>query len=112
MRGSYDAGDNGEVTFADFLKLADNFGSTDAAWEDGDFDGNGKVESTDFLILANNFGQFRPKLDVAVSTAEIAVTSLTQTRVLTSATDRVFDDFKEEPTRVEFLAPQCKRLAG
>ena len=53
-----DADGNGEVAFADFLLLAQNFGKqVDAVWADGDFNGDGKVEFADFLILAENFGK-------------------------------------------------------
>ena len=49
---------DGEVDFADFLVLSNNFGKTvDAVWADGDFDGDGKVEFADFLILSGNFKQ-------------------------------------------------------
>lgn len=51
-----DADFNGEVDFADFLKVSDNFEQA-ASWSDGDFDGNGLVQFGDFLILANNFGK-------------------------------------------------------
>jgi hypothetical protein len=50
-----DADGNGEVAFADFLALANNFG-TDAGYEGGDFNCDGDVAFTDFLALANNFG--------------------------------------------------------
>lgn len=56
-----DADNNGEVAFADFLILADNFGKVvDAAFEEGDFDGNGTIDFADFLILSDNFGNRRP----------------------------------------------------
>ena len=58
-----DVDDNGEVAFADFLKLSSNIGSIDAVWEDGDLDGNGKVEFADFLILSANFGNKRPNVE-------------------------------------------------
>ena len=44
------------VDFKDFLILANNFGTSDALWSDGDTDGNGTVNFTDFLRLAANFG--------------------------------------------------------
>ena len=56
-----DADDDGEVAFADFLLLANNFGKeVDAVWAEGDFDGDGKVAFADFLILSENFGRTRP----------------------------------------------------
>ena len=51
-----DADGDGQVAFPDFLRLAANFGKTDAAWEDGDFNGDGEVTFADFLMLADNFG--------------------------------------------------------
>ena len=47
---------NGKVEFADFLVLADNFGSDATDHTTGDIDCNGKVEFSDFLVLADNFG--------------------------------------------------------
>ena len=41
---------------ADFLALAANFNKTDATWPEGDFDGSGTVDFADFVILADNFG--------------------------------------------------------
>lgn len=56
-----DVDNDGEVAFADFMALAENFGKeVDAVWEQGDFDSNGKVDFTDFLVLAENFGAKRP----------------------------------------------------
>ena len=53
-----DTNGDGAVNFQDFLKLASNFGDTDAAFaaEDGDFDGDSIVGFSDFLLLAQNFG--------------------------------------------------------
>ena len=50
---------NGDCTvdFADFLILADKFGTIVPPGTMGDIDGNGTVDFTDFLILASNFGQ-------------------------------------------------------
>jgi hypothetical protein len=50
-----DADLNGSVEFADFLLLADAFG-TSGKWSDGDFDGNANIGFPDFLLLAANFG--------------------------------------------------------
>lgn len=47
---------DGDVDFADFLQLSNNFGSTNAVWSDGDLDGDGNVAFADFLILSQNFG--------------------------------------------------------
>ena len=45
----------GGVTFADFLRLAENFGSEHADLSTGDYDGDGDVDFVDFLILAQLF---------------------------------------------------------
>jgi|GEM_PF-4356009 len=50
-----DANGDGDVDFADFLVLSQNFGKTDQAFADGDFDGNGLVDFADFLVLADSF---------------------------------------------------------
>ena len=47
---------DGEVTFADFLTLASNFGKIEQAWSQGDADGDGEVGFADFLMLAEAFG--------------------------------------------------------
>lgn len=48
---------DGEVAFADFLVLSNNFGGSEfASWTDGDLDGDGKVAFSDFLVLSDNFG--------------------------------------------------------
>ena len=53
-----DADGDGEVAFADFLRVSQNFGKeVDAAWSDGDFNGDGQVAFADFLILSENFGR-------------------------------------------------------
>lgn len=48
---------NGEVAFADFLKLADNFGQQDIGYSGGDVNCDGTVAFDDFLTLAENFGK-------------------------------------------------------
>lgn len=55
-----DVDDDGEVGFADFLALSQNFGkAADAVWEDGDFNADDEVDFTDFLLLSQNFGSIR-----------------------------------------------------
>lgn len=56
--GHLDADGNadGRVDFRDFLRLASNFGATDATFADGDFNCDGSVNFQDFLRLAANFG--------------------------------------------------------
>lgn len=53
--GDFDG--NGTVEFADFLILAENFGSEVDSHTLGDADCNGTVEFADFLVLAENFGK-------------------------------------------------------
>ena len=48
---------DGQVTFADFLRLSVNFGSEDAQPEEGDLDGDRTVGFADFLILSRSFGE-------------------------------------------------------
>lgn len=50
-----DINNNGEVDFLDFLKLSQNFGATQAGWEDGDLDGDKQVTFNDFLIFSSHF---------------------------------------------------------
>ncbi len=53
--GDADGDDN--VSFADFLILASNFGTAqDAIFSEGDFDEDGDIDFVDFLLLAGNFG--------------------------------------------------------
>ncbi len=54
-----DADLNGNVDFSDFLVLSRNFGTTDADWEDGNFNLDREVNFSDFLFLSRNFGQMR-----------------------------------------------------
>ena len=51
-----DANLDGDVSFPDFVLLADNFGQT-GGWGQGDFDADGQVQFPDFVILADNYGQ-------------------------------------------------------
>ena len=53
-RGDLDG--NGDVTFLDFLILAENFGETATDHTTGDIDCSGDVGFLDFLIMAENFG--------------------------------------------------------
>jgi hypothetical protein len=46
---------DGNVDFADFLTLANNYGSDHKGWADGDATGNGDVGFSDFLLLAAYF---------------------------------------------------------
>lgn len=47
------------VDLKDFAALRSNFGKTDAAWSQGDFNVNNVVDLTDFGILRENFGRSR-----------------------------------------------------
>ena len=49
-----------DVDFRDFLQFSRGFGTTEATWRDGDFDGDFEVTFVDFLILAKEFGKFGP----------------------------------------------------
>ena len=55
-----DANNDGVVQFADFVILANNFGtysvSPSPVWEQGNFDGDREVGFADFALLAENFG--------------------------------------------------------
>ena len=52
-----DTDGDGDVDFADVVRLALNYGkATDAAFSDGDFDGDADVDDDDFAILAAAFG--------------------------------------------------------
>jgi hypothetical protein len=59
-----DANLDGRVNFADFLLLSSNFGSSEAAWEQGDFDGDEHVDFADFLALSSTFGDALAPADV------------------------------------------------
>ena len=50
-----DANLDGVVSYADFLSLQSNFGSS-GSWADGDFNRDHSVTYADFLILQSNFG--------------------------------------------------------
>jgi hypothetical protein len=51
-----DANLDGEVNFRDFMILTNNYGSDDASWRRGNFDGDAAVNFGDFLDLTRNFG--------------------------------------------------------
>ena len=53
LAGDFDA--DGQVNFADFLVLSNNFGQEVANYVDGDIDCNGVVAFEDFLFLSANF---------------------------------------------------------
>lgn len=46
---------DGDVDFNDFLKLAANFGSSNAGWAQGNFDLDTEVDFLDFVVMASNF---------------------------------------------------------
>ncbi len=56
-----DANGDNKVTFADYIVLELNFGSTGASWTQGDFNGDGKVDFKDYIILEGNFGKSVPE---------------------------------------------------
>ena len=51
-----DANHDGSIDLADLLILAQNYGRTDATWEQGDFNGDGTVGFDDLLALARRYG--------------------------------------------------------
>ena len=55
LRGDLDGIEG--VAFADFLRLALNYGTSPAFYTDGDVDRDGTVGFPDFLILSANFSQ-------------------------------------------------------
>ena len=53
-----DANSDGQVNFADFLILSQNYGkAADATFAEGDFDEDGKIDFADFLLLTEHFGR-------------------------------------------------------
>lgn len=52
-----DANLDGQVGFSDLLALAQNYGKSNANWDQGDFTGEGVVSFADLLILAQNYGR-------------------------------------------------------
>ena len=54
---SADLNGDGEVNFADFLRLANNLRSKDATWEDGDLTTDRTVDFADLAVLAEQFGR-------------------------------------------------------
>ncbi len=61
-----DANLDGKVDSADFGILADNYGESNAVWDQGDFNYDGKVDSADFGLLALNYGQSTSGADLAL----------------------------------------------
>ena len=55
-----DLNHDGAVNFADLLALAQNYGASNATWEQGDLNGDGSVNFADLLILAQNYGNGTP----------------------------------------------------
>jgi len=83
-------GDNdldGQVSFADFLKLSDNFGRDGVGFADGDTDGDGRVAFADFLSLSSNFGYSKNGRTIAISDGAAKVPTRTMFDVLSH-----FDD--------------------
>ena len=70
-----DTDGDGEVQFADFVVLADNFDG-EADWTGGDFNGDGLVQFNDFLALANNFGRIAGNQGAALAAVPEPSTAL------------------------------------
>ena len=64
---------NGIVNFADFVLLANNFGSGTTDWQQGNFNLDQITNFADFVILANNFGSQVPSSSVPESTTLLSV---------------------------------------
>ena len=63
---------DGNVSIADFLQLAGNFGTVGTAtWQEGDLNYDRNVSIADFLALAGNFGSSYTGSSGAVSAADI-----------------------------------------
>lgn len=62
---SGDADIDGDVDFADFIRLSDSFGKKGVRWGDGDFDQDGETGFPDFLRLSRNFGTSKGPSQVA-----------------------------------------------
>jgi len=63
---------DGNVSIADFLQLAGNFGSVgNATWQEGDLNYDHNVSIADFLALAGNFGSSYSGSAAPVSAADI-----------------------------------------
>ena len=52
-----DLNGDGDVGFADFLLLAENFGQLSVRYTQGDLDCDGRVDFGDFLLLSANYGK-------------------------------------------------------
>jgi uncharacterized delta-60 repeat protein len=57
-----DLNGDGQVTIADFITLASNFGKTGATYSDGDLNYDHNVTIADFIALAANFGKLMADL--------------------------------------------------
>ncbi len=62
---------DGEVAFADFLVLSNNFGKDVDGYSEGDIDLSGSVGFADFLTLSNNFGK-KAEADSSASSVDAA----------------------------------------
>ena len=74
--------DNGKVYFSDFLRLAGNFGNSNATHAQGDLNADGSVGIEDFLRLAENFGETLPSI--------LSEGAVARSRSV-AATDAIFD---------------------
>jgi len=54
VRGDLDG--NGDVAFADFLILSNNFGNESVGYAGGDINLSGRVDFADFLLISDSFG--------------------------------------------------------
>jgi hypothetical protein len=104
-----DADFDGQVRFADFVVLANNFGEAGKKWSEGNFDSQGGVEFPDFTILANNFEQ------VAVAAAETipepSTGILTFSLVILLVKRRLRSPTKHRSTRRDVFTAQISAAA-
>ena len=60
------------MSFPDLLVVAQNYGQTNATWDQGDLNHDGTVSFGDLLILAQNYGQSPSPAQLAQLNAEFA----------------------------------------
>lgn len=77
-----DANANGEVDFADFQLLEQNFNQTSARWSQGDFNEDGVVDTADFAILMKNYGKVQPASPLGATPIEVPEPHLLPTLLL------------------------------
>ncbi len=87
-----DANYDGKVNFSDYLVLSQNFGKTNAAWEEGDFTKDLVVNFSDYLILSANFGT-----GGSVSDSQVAEFQAASADLMNSVQDAASTDSPTDP---------------